>query len=609
MVTKRQFFSILLMFVAVFTLFQGPQLIREDENHYAQNIHLTDTALSKENVWKESDGARYAVYLGDSDSDTFQTAGEWAYYTKRNLKTAHYLSEYQPSEMDLPDLVMIDASALPVPCDTTEIRQILRLGIPVVFMNLPPAEQIAEDKELQSFLDIYYVRQNTVHAEGIHLYKGMLLGGERIYQAEKGEEELQDLELDVPWYVPSAGSQTFMSAILSKEGEETLENKDMPSLLWRVQKEQSMLYIVNGNYMSDRLIGIGLLDGIMADCSEYDIYPVVNAQNLVLTGMPELSDENDEKMREIYGRGQTDFEKNVILPAIESLCQNTGFIPTAMAAAEYDYSDGISPSGNPLTFYLKQLREEKAEAGVCLLHADTTDVKTAAQETFTALNALSDGYTYGAAQLSLSDLSDAGTLLDENGGKGIRTILSEYDTDRPILSYLDENRTLQPLLLSADSHTFKTDLELLGMETAFAYSTVGINLLRTLWPENADDQWERMSDKAFSNLHTYWKSFQTFDKTTLSESDIRIRNVLAVDFQDSLVNSSGEAVSSFDSGAQTIRLSSDSFEGTAYFILRLHGREVTGVTGGTFKKIEDGVWLVAVQNEQTDITVREVGMP
>ncbi len=608
MVTKRQFFSILLMFAAIFTLFQGPQVIRQDRNRYAQNTHLTGTALNEHTVWQASENSRYAVYLGASGASTRKTAEEWAFYTKRSLRTQQRLSEYRLSENRLPDLVMIDATALTYPCDTSAIRRILDLGVPVVLMNLPSAAQVAEDEELQSLLDIYYIRKDTVHADGIHLYKGLLLGGERIYQAKEGEETLQDLALDVPWYVPSAGSRTFISAIITPEGNEKLENKDMPSLLWRVQREQSMLYVVSGSFMSDQLIGIGLLDGIMSDCSEYGIYPVVNAQNLVISGLPVLSDENDETMRKIYGRSQTDFEKNVILPAIESLCRTTGNLPTAMAAAGYDYTDGGSPSGNPLTFYLRQLREENGEAGVCLLHNGTADAQTAAQETFTALNALSDGYTYGAVQIASSDLSEAGTLLDDAGGSGIRTVLTDYSAGRPVLSWIDESRTLQPLFSDAASHTFRTDLELLGVQTALAYSTTGINLLQTLWPENTDDQWEKMSEKAFSNLETWWKPFRAFARTTLSESDARVRTALSVDYQDTLVDADGAEARDFAFGGQTIRLAAGSFEGTAYFILRLHGQEVTGITGGTCEKIEDGAWLLAIHDSQAEIIVGEEGM-
>lgn len=608
MVNKRQFFSILLMVVALLTLFQGPQIIRQDRNRYSQNVHLRATALNEDTVWRASENSRYAVYLGASDGDTGKTAEEWAFYTKRNLVTAQHLSEYQPSESHLPDLVMIDATALPHPCDTSAIRRILDLGVPVVLMNLPPAGQVKEDEPLQSLLDIYYIRQETVHADGIHLYKGLLLGGERVYQEEKGEEKLQDLDLDVPWYVPSAGSRTFLSAIITPQGNETLDNKDMPSLLWRVQREKSMLYVISGAFMNDRLIGIGILDGIMSDCSEYDIYPVVNAQNLVISGLPELSDENDETMREIYGRSQTDFEKNVILPAIESLCRRTGDLPTAMAAAGYDYADGTGPSGNPLTFYLRQLREENGEAGVCLLHAGTTDTSAAAGETFAALGSLSDGYAYGAAQIDSSDIPSVGALLDAAGGGSIRTVLSDYSGDRPVLAWVDTGRTLQPLLSDAASHTFRTDLELLGVQTALAYSTTGINLLKTLWPEDVDDRWERMAEEVFGNLETYWEPFQTFDKTTLSESDARIRTALSVDYQDTLLDADGNVAEDFASGGQTIRLAAGSFEGTAYFILRMHGQEVTGVRGGTCEKIEDGAWLLGLQDAQAEISVRKEGM-
>ena len=106
-----------------------------------------------------------------------------------------------------------------------------------------------------------------------------------------------------------------------------------------------------------------------------------------------------------------------------------------------------------------------------------------------------------------------------------------------------------------------------------------------------EDVWEKCSERLASYTVTYWKPFQAFDKTTLSEGDQRIRRFFAI---------SGTG-SQYEKKDNRITLKIDSFDGQAFFILRTHNKSVSGVKGGSFREIEKHAYLITA--DQKDVTI------
>ena len=133
-------------------------------------------------------------------------------------------------------------------------------------------------------------------------FSGFLLGGEEIYEVtELGEEERQDMNPSVPWYTTGAGTKTYMVGTLSDETieqtvdneiraqyagmeEEAAKNSLLPAILWRNSVDTAKIFCVNGDYLAD-ISAVGILDAMMGTY-DYDIYPVINAQNLVIADLP-----------------------------------------------------------------------------------------------------------------------------------------------------------------------------------------------------------------------------------------------------------------------------------------------------------------------------------
>lgn len=102
----------------------------------------------------------------------------------------------------------------------------------------------------------------------------------------------------VPWYTTGAGTKTYMVGTLSDETieqtvdneiraqyagmeEEAAKNSLLPAILWRNSVDTAKIFCVNGDYLAD-ISAVGILDAMMGETYDYDIYPVINAQNLVL---------------------------------------------------------------------------------------------------------------------------------------------------------------------------------------------------------------------------------------------------------------------------------------------------------------------------------------
>ena len=91
---------------------------------------------------------------------------------------------------------------------------------------------------------------------------------------------------------------------------------------------------------------------------------------------------------------------------------------------------------------------------------------------------------------------------------------------------------------------------------------------------------------------TYWKPYSAFDKTTLSESDVRGRRFLNLDYSE-------------ERQGDVICVSVKNFEEEAYFILRTHGEKITAVENGTFTQLEEDAYLIGANEEKLMITLEK----
>lgn len=601
MITHRKYFSILTMMAVLLFMFMFTQVIKENSGEYMVNSFMGAERLSGKDRWEPQEGpagevgvpaaksGEGIVLLGREDSELGKITAQWCLYTKRELQTARGVEELLGAEAP-PEMLLLDPQMIDFSQDTEALLELAERGVDMVFCKLPDVSVVRRDAGLRKLLGIQYVRADRVKTEGVHLFGGFLLGGSYMYIVSREEDEKrQDLELEIPWYVTLSGTKTYMVGMLDEmlEGQED-KNEYFPGIIWRNSLGDAQIFAVNGDYMWD-LTGIGLLSAMSYELKPYDIYPVVNAQNLLLTDFPNFSAENPEEMNIVYSRTAQAVQQDIVWPAMMTLSRRSGWKLTALLTPQWDYQDEVEPTTGQYKFYLQQLKEAEAEAGVSLRHSGSVGLeeKTARDNAF--YREVGNAYTFGAA---CGDPDEWQGLAGQDYLENIRTIACGPGGDTPVLFYIDDSVTGQTIISDARAHTYSENIRLRSLETALGYSNVQVDIHDVLWPETNDDHWQNLIEKVSSNIDTWWKPFSAFEKTALTESDSRVRTLLNLDY------------SHKREGGRVI-LETEGMEGEGWFLLRTHGEAVAEVQGGEFQRVEEDAYLIRAQESRVELRLEK----
>ena len=608
MISRRQYFSIVLIFFAVFLMFQGTQASKSILNPYDTNAHTSDAearggdAINGDGVTRsQGDEPRpYVLFIGREDSARARMAREWADNAKLELRFAGAVPHRIRETEAAPTMLLLDSGAMVE--NAAGIEMLTAAGTSVVCMGLPDPADVASSDRLRGLLGIREVVADAVELQGVHLFSGFFLGGERIYAPEKPEEEKrQDLCLNYPWFRLGAGTKVYLQGILDEAQARAAEdagvtNEQLPALIWRVSHASGAVYVAPDAFADDTCIGMGLLSAVMGQSSDYHIYPVVNAQVISVLDFPVASDENDAVMAGTYGRSQTDLGENVILPMIVKLAAKNHLRLTCCMAPQYDYTDDAMPQDGIPMRYLGRFNETGTELALSLLRADGVALREKLNADDAYFESQELNYRFSAACVRGDELAALHDELSASPLDGVRTVLSEYNGDYPILGYLNANVTLQQITQWEVTHTYMEDLRLIGMETALGYCASAFDMAQPFWPNSQQDQWQNLSEDIFANMVTYAKPFAAFDGLTASESDARVRRFLALDYTTVRYG-------------DRIALSVENFAQEAYFVLRTFGEEVESVDGGTWTQIEENAFLIKAEQAKVNVMLCQAETP
>ena len=601
MLSKRNLAMMMTMFIVVLVLFLSSVVLKELFNDYDVN-HAAETELIEKKIQSTVQTEQTVLYIGTEDNGYFHVMKEWAGYRKKSFQAFESLDEadekLQTKEKQKLYL-LIDGELLEK--DTIKaaekLSQYAEQGGVIIFYRLPSYQAIKDCEVLRELLGIQHVRAESVTLHEIRLYSGFLLGGETCYSFEDVEEaELVDMEREVPWYDISSRTKSYMVGILSAAEKLSmgLNNEDMPAIIWRSNMGTGSVFAVNGDYMKGEA-ALGILDAMAYESEDYALYPVVNAQNLFAAGFPDLTVENEKAMAESYGMTTQQFCRDVLWPSLVAAADKSNWkITSFLSVKQSDFSQN-EPNKKDLVEYLKYFNEESAEAGVSLGRMESLDVPGSVEDERNIIQSWDIEYMFAGGYVRKENKNQIASIIDQNGQmkffQDIRTVVGEYEEDEPILSWMTDKITLQNATADAYIHSYKDSLRLKSLETALGYSNVQIDIYRVLWPESENDEWEKVAEKMAANIYTYWEPFAAFEKTTISESDRRVRNFL---------NGSLESTRN----GEQISIQTKDFVGDAYLLLRTHGEKPMEMTGGEWKEVERGTYLLHLTSEEAQVTLK-----
>lgn len=607
MISRRNYLTITIVMFIVFFLFQFSNVALESWNHYEENAYVADTSglPDKSDVYL-ADGSREAddfaaderktaVYIGAEEDAVGETVILWAAYTKRGLKIYPSLEEYEKArEKDdtvQPEVIALDAARIDWrtanACKLLE--EYIETGIHLVFCNLPDVSVMKENRQLQTLLGIQTIRAEKMAVTDIHLHKGFLLGGEKIYSAEGTEE---GMEFTLPWYALTQETELYMNGIPKKKslGTETVEDAELPAVIWRRDAGNAYVFAVNGSYMED-VAGLGILSAMTARMNPYEIYPVVNGQTFIYANYPGVANENEETMMERYSQSLVGFFQNVVWPDVVAVRREAGASLSCMMSPQYDYEDGEFPDTEQFIRYMKLLNEQGAETGLsgtCM--SDTPIEKKIARDYEFMREALPTYYftSFFAGDLKQEEVLD---VLQEDLLQSVRTVVEQTTEEKEVIGYLSDYVTRQSAIVNGFEDSVRHDFRFRCLETALGYTSVLVDMGRIVYPEDDTDEWVFSSNTLRQNMQDYRIGEQGFEAVTVSECDVRIRNFLALDYTEKR---------EFNS----IYLERNDDRSPVWFVLRTDRERIESMEGGSWQRLEDDAWLVRMDDRKAAITLR-----
>ena len=532
------------------------------------------------------------VCIGEPDGELVRLVREWAAYTRRDMDSYPSAEAYSEGENSAKpaELLVVDPEQIRWEEEDARIlKTCVDQGTHLVFGSLPDPSVIRENESARELLGIRSVEQEEATVEGVHLYEGFLLGGEKIYREEEGHERgYQDMELTFPWYRLDSATRVYMRGLPE---DETVKPEDYPPIIWRKSFGSAFSFVINGGYMEGPA-GLGLLSAISAELYPYEIYPVVNAQNIVLLNYPGLADENRDVMEQYYSRSVNQVFQEIVWPGVSSMIRRYPMGVTCMMTPQYDYGDDALPDGEQLQDYLKMFNEQSVETGISVSGGWDTPPARKLQEDQTFLKEAVDGYEF--ASLYAGDMEEEEILaaLQEDAASSVRTVVGDPGREgTELFGFLSEYVTGQNAVWDGLGYSFRGDFTIRCVETAVGYLSLSCDMERVAYPREDKDLWENLSRYMAGSVDSCKDIIEGFQGTTVSECDIRLRRFLGLDYEDSRTG-------------DTIRLQAKDTGGPVWFLLRTHQESVRTVEGGSFVKLEDGAFLIEVTEEEAVIELK-----
>lgn len=194
---------------------------------------------------------------------------------------------------------------------------LLARGIHLIYTQMPTAEGIRKNK-LESLLGIAKL-QGMKKQQGMRFIDEVFLGG--MLELEEISYEAEEVELE-------ASCKLYAYALKNEEGEEA-----HAPLLWRNTVGKSKVFVVNGAFF-EAYQGYGILAAILTQIYGDYLYPVINASVMIYEGLPYFGKADEEWMKMHYSRDSLQFQSDILMPNLVSICKRLDIVPSFYTSAE-----------------------------------------------------------------------------------------------------------------------------------------------------------------------------------------------------------------------------------------------------------------------------------
>lgn len=599
MISRANYIAITLIMCVVLLMFQLTGISENVLMNTGENIYSAEAVpeeqISLEMTRYEQQGERLYVsalqadkdtvgLIGTEDEDCLSVAREWSISQKREYCYYENIGEAAADENGAGFLI-IDGEKLGSAEDVEMLKSLAEQGRNLVVSGLPDVQVMDRNRDLMRALGILRIEEYEIEVDGFKLFAGLVIGGETVYM---------DYEQQMPYAMLDDSVTAYAVAQSEDAWIQDVENEELPAIIWRYAPDVGKVYVVNGDYLTGQL-GVGILTGFAADTDEVYVYPVANAQVSVVENYPVLTDENPEVMEQEYGQDSSIVFRDILWPSIVAIYYDTDDAMTVTAAPRLDYDGQGEINENLMDFYYEQVTKETGEIGLSGYQVSDVPLREKLKEDLELYKEMLPDYeirTFQAGGLEEEDyerLVGEGHLLSD-----VDTVLTDYDGDSvdSFFTYLDNGVLQLPVYMDSRVMEDEDDFRSRCLQTAYGYYGTAVDTSKVIYPESDDDSWNIISNDWSKNYRPYRTPFEVFEKTTATEADRRVRNYLALEYEAQI-------------GEDRIEITADSPDGASYYVVRIHGKEIGEVTGGTCEEIEKGWYLVTVEDESVQITLEQ----
>ena len=268
---------------------------------------------------------------------------------------------------------------------------------------------------------------------------------------------------------------------------------------------------------------------------------------------------------------------------------------TVTSALRLDYNEDSELDDSLLQYYYEQITKETGEIGISGYQESDIPLVDKLEQDLEIYEEVLPDYEIRTFQAGgLMEEEYAGLVGDGRLLSDVDTVLTDYDESslETFFSYLDNEVLKIPVYMDSQVMEDADGFRSRCLQTAYGYYGTAVDTAKVIYPESAEDSWNIISNEWSRNYRPYRVPFECFEKTTATEADRRVRNYLALDYE-------------MERNGNTLLLDTDSPDGDCYFVLRLHGEEISEITGATYEEIESGWYLITVTEESVGITLEQ----
>ncbi len=601
MISKRIYFTIIMMFVTIFALFMFIGISSNLVNDKAANIRADkdiriryEDILSPDLLNMELDTelnaidkkTAAAIISEEKDSTTAGLLIEWCVYHKYRYKVHTSLPDAEDME-DFDILLFGDITLTREDRDT--LYSYADLGKTMIFTRLPDYQVLYSDRRMADFFGIEGMDSRSTEADGIKIFSDFMIGGERIYQKDDYFGTEDDTSILVPYYRLRAGYEVYAVGLFDDQQELGIQDRELPPLLWRTKTGNAFVFAINSELFHGVSL-LGVMTGFMTHINECYLYPVVNAQTISLLDYPYFSEENEAVIGQIYSRSSDALARDILWPNIIQVLKNYGKSYNFFAASQLDYLDEVGPDEDYVNFYIREINKLPGEMGLSLGQVSEADLADIINKNDSFFKDSLPEYDFSALFLADFSMDAIKKELGHSLLSKISMVISDYHDGDKLIDFIDNKVLSVKFNLDGYRHETRDDIQQKSIYNALGMSNTRVDIGRVIYPTSSDDEWNNLS-LIWSRGDTYFKDYADFDMVSMYEMESRVRRFLALDFF-------------YECNNNGMNIQIENFDEEAYFILSVYDKDIVSVDNGEAKRIAENMYLIKAYEPNVQIRLK-----